>query len=163
MRLEQLRQKNFLLYSSDAMRKTFLEQLFQNRGVTLNVKYRCPGTIGRQFSQMHNLYLLIGDTTSEIYPNPGTVLVPVEGPIQTISNKTFLFFHCLLDRGHFIPGAGCCSGGYACWAAASMSARYFFTLTSLTTQVKTFMARARSSSAGKEGAIRMLLSWGSLP
>ena len=81
--LEQLRKKNFLLYSSDAMHKTFLEQLFQNRGVALNVKYRCPGTIGRQFSQMHNLYLLIGDTTSEIYPNPGTVLVPVEGPIQT--------------------------------------------------------------------------------
>ena len=52
---------------------------------------------------------------------------------------------------------------YACCSAASISARYFLTLTSLTTQVKTFMAMARSSQLGKEGAMRMLLSWGSLP
>ena len=47
--------------------------------------------------------------------------------------------------------------------AASMSARYFLTLTSFTTQVNTCMASCRSSLAGKEGAMRMLLSWGSLP
>ena len=48
-------------------------------------------------------------------------------------------------------------------SAASMSARYFFTLTSFTTQVKTFIAICKSSQVGKEGAMRMLLSWGSLP
>ena len=45
----------------------------------------------------------------------------------------------------------------------SICARYFFTLTSFTTQVNTFMASSRSDRAGKEGAMRMLLSWGSLP
>ena len=71
--------------------------------------------------------------------------------------------------GHKIPrGADGIPGGkraqsYACCSAASISARYFLTLTSLTTQVKTFMAIARSSQLGKEGAMRMLLSWGSLP
>lgn len=81
--LEQLRKRRFLLYASDAFHKTFVEQLLENRGVKLNVVYRCPGTIGRQFSQMHNLSLLIGDTISEVYPHPGSVLVPLEGPVQT--------------------------------------------------------------------------------
>ncbi len=49
------------------------------------------------------------------------------------------------------------------YTALSISARYFFTLTSFTTQVNTFIASCKSSSAGKEGAMRMLLSWGSLP
>ena len=70
--------------------------------------------------------------------------------------------------GHKIPRVRMASRGkraqsYACCSAASISARYFLTLTSLTTQVKTFMAIARSSQLGKEGAMRMLLSWGSLP
>ena len=52
---------------------------------------------------------------------------------------------------------------YAVCSEASIIARYFLTLTSFTTQVNTFMASSKSELAGKEGAMRMLLSWGSLP
>ena len=60
-------------------------------------------------------------------------------------------------------GTACFFGAFVYFSWASISARYFLTLTSLTTQVKTFIASCKSELAGNEGAIRILLSWGSLP
>lgn len=97
-------------------------------------------------------------------PGPGAVsggdpvLMPTAGPFAVccwqkndLSMGEAIFCVLTAKPGNHFP------------SAASISARSFLTLTSFTTQVNTCMASCRSSQAGKEGAMRMLLSWGSLP
>lgn len=81
--LAELSELNFLMYTSDAFSPTFTELVFLKRGIKLNVPYRVPGETGKRFSQAQKMYSILGTPTNELRPRPGTVLVPIEGPIYT--------------------------------------------------------------------------------
>ena len=77
-----------VMYVSNARAKTFTEQAFERRGIALKVPYRIPSENGKRFAQRHHVYSILGTPTNELRPNPGHVLVPIEGNIRSD--------HCLL-------------------------------------------------------------------